>query len=247
MASLFTPQVERFERSFSAFSGANIVATFNGRHIAELQGITYSIAREKGPIFTMGSPDARAFGRGKRGISGSLIFQTFDREALMEELKKTYQNKPSIAKYQTFISNVNSFRAKYLGLDVAERGGELDIASVDDMITRNLNVDSGGIPTDWNDVLTWEEPEYNDQLPPFHISIAFANEEGRRARMEIFGVEILNEGMTMTVDDLSLEKAMTYVARRIKYIRPMDASGRKSQAGLEHAPSAMGTGVGVGY
>lgn len=230
-------QEERIVRTFSAFSGAHIVATFNGRHIAELQGITYAIAREKVPIFTFGSPDPRAFARGKRGISGTLIFQTFDREALIEELKKSYENKPSIARYQTFISNINSFRAKYFGDNgamLAERGSELNVADIDDMITRNLTVDSGGVPVDWSEVIREAEPEYHDQLPPFHISIAFANEEGRRARMEIFGVEILNEGTTMTIDDVGIEKAMTFVARRIKYIRPMDTSGRASELNVEN-------------
>lgn len=65
MASrLGTPEMETYTRTFSSFSGANIVATFNGRHIAELQGITYSITREKGPLYVMGSADPVGFGRG---------------------------------------------------------------------------------------------------------------------------------------------------------------------------------------
>jgi len=44
------PEIETYTRTFSSFSGAHIVATFNGRHIAELQAITYSITREKAPI-----------------------------------------------------------------------------------------------------------------------------------------------------------------------------------------------------
>ena len=58
-------------------------------------------------------------------------------------------------------------------------------------------------------------PEYLDQLLPFNVSILFLNESGSRARMELLGVEILNEGMSMGVDDVQLEKALTFVARRV--------------------------------
>lgn len=235
MATIATPQRETYTRTFSAFSGAHIVATFNGRHIAELQGITYSITREKGPIYTLGSPDPRGFGRGKRGIAGSLIFQTFDREALMEEIKKSYVGTRKMNQYQTFITNISKFRANFLGTD-DYYGDEISTADVSDLLSRELVLNQAGIPVDYDSIVQWTEPEYNDQLLPFHISIAFANEEGRRARMEIFGVEILNEGQTMTVDDISLEKAMTFVARRIKYIRPMALAGRKSSSSLEFDP-----------
>lgn len=226
---------ETYTRTFSSFSGANIVATFNGRHIAELQGITYSITREKGPLYVMGSADPIGFGRGKRGIAGSLIFQTFDREALMEEIKKANDQHKKVNHYQTFIHNMNRFREQFIG-DDAYRGGELTTAEIGDLLAGSLRTDADGIPMDYGDIIGWEEPEYNDQLLPFHISIAFANEEGRRARMDIFGVEILNEGQTMTIDDISLEKAMTFVARKIKYIRPMDMSGKSSQPNRSRLP-----------
>ena len=40
--------------------------------------------------------------------------------------------------------------------------------------------------------------------------------------MEIYGVEILNEGMGLSVDDLTTEKACTFIARNIKEMRNMD-------------------------
>lgn len=39
--------VETYTRTFTSFSGADIVATFNERVIGELQAITYSVTREK--------------------------------------------------------------------------------------------------------------------------------------------------------------------------------------------------------
>lgn len=51
-------------KSYSSFSGSDIVASFNRKVFAELQGITYSISREKVPLYTMGSPEPRSFSRG---------------------------------------------------------------------------------------------------------------------------------------------------------------------------------------
>lgn len=37
----------QYAKSYSSFAGADIVASFNNKVFAELQGITYSISREK--------------------------------------------------------------------------------------------------------------------------------------------------------------------------------------------------------
>lgn len=51
-------------KTYNSFSGTDMVCTFGGRLIGELEGISYSIQREKGPIYTMGSVDPRSFSRG---------------------------------------------------------------------------------------------------------------------------------------------------------------------------------------
>jgi hypothetical protein len=53
-----------------------------------MQAISYSITREKAPIYTMGSADVRAYSRNKRGIAGSLIWINFDRHALLALFKR---------------------------------------------------------------------------------------------------------------------------------------------------------------
>lgn len=42
--------VEDITKTYTSFSGCDIVASFDGAQIGELQGITYSISREKAPI-----------------------------------------------------------------------------------------------------------------------------------------------------------------------------------------------------
>ena len=62
-----------FTKSYNSFSGVDIRAVFGEKVIGTLQGISWSITREKAPIYTMGSEDPRAFARGKRGIAGSMV------------------------------------------------------------------------------------------------------------------------------------------------------------------------------
>lgn len=55
-----------------------------------------------------------------------------------------------------------------------------------------------------------------DMLPPFDIVLSFANEYGQASRMKIFGCNIIDEGGTMSVDDLVTESTYTFMARGIQ-------------------------------
>ena len=59
-----------------------------------------------------------------------------------------------------------------------------------------------------------------DMLPPFDVVITFANEVGSLSKMKLYGVTIVDEGQTMSVDDLLTEQTYTYMARGIQ---PMTA------------------------
>lgn len=55
-----------------------------------------------------------------------------------------------------------------------------------------------------------------DMLPPFDIILTFSNELGLVSKLKIFGVTIVDEGGTMSVDDLITEQTYTYMARGIQ-------------------------------
>lgn len=55
---------ESYKKTYTSYSGCDITASFNGRIMGELAGITYSISREKAPVYTMGSAEVRSFSRG---------------------------------------------------------------------------------------------------------------------------------------------------------------------------------------
>jgi hypothetical protein len=230
--------MEEYTRSFSSFSGADIVATFHGRLIGELQAITYSVVREVAPIYTMGNPDPRSFSRGKRGISGSLIFTQFDRDALMAEMKKVYKGAPPLLKFQQFKGNDPGFGDPAVTA-LRNKTNPYGIATWDDIMT-NLGyqgTNANGFSED--NITDFYVPEYADQLMPFNITITMANEYGQRAGMEIYGVQILQEGSGYSVDDVVSAKAYSFVARKIKGVEPKkslrtDGSSSANVSGGQH-------------
>jgi hypothetical protein len=180
--------VNKYLQTYTTFSGADIVATFGGVEIGALSGITFSVTREQAPIYTMGSPNPRSFSRGKRGIAGSLIFTVFDRPALYQMLETNY-NTPNRQVFYTRAHNT-------LPGDSGHKRGIAEAASTVRDVTDKI-------------------PFYADQIPPFDITITFANEYGQAAVRSIYGVELLNEGSGASMDDIVIEETMTYVAREI--------------------------------
>jgi hypothetical protein len=186
--------VNKYLNTYTTFSGADIVATFGGVEIGALSGITFSVTREKAPIYTMGSPNPRSFSRGKRGIAGSLIFTVFDRPALYTMLDKHYNNTQSSMHYYTRAHNtLPGDGAASAGRGIPGIGSELG----------------------WTKDVVKKVPYYADQIPPFDITITFVNEYGNAAARSIYGVELLNEGSGASMDDIVIEETMTYVAREL--------------------------------
>lgn len=58
-----------------------------------------------------------------------------------------------------------------------------------------------------------------DMLPPFDIVLSFSNEYGMFSNMKIYGITIVDEGGTMSVDDLITESTYTFMARGIQPIK----------------------------
>lgn len=203
---------QEYTKTYTSFSGCDIVASFNGKAIGELQGITYSVSREKAPIYTMGSAEPRSFSRGKRGIAGSLVFTVFNRDALIEEFKdKLNGENLGIQKFRANASHKN-----YLSIE------EWDAQMSGYMGGAESPSDNGELSGKVSDIVGKYAPVYADEILPFDITITMANEYGQRAVLVIYGVELLNEGSGYSIDSVTTEKAYTFVARRVDYLRSLD-------------------------
>jgi hypothetical protein len=197
-----------FQKTHTVHTGTDIFALFNDLPVSTIQGISYSVTRQKAPIYTMGSADLRAIARSKRGIAGSLIFTTFDRHALQEFMAaSTFAAKPGSLES----SSANPLRANdqtaviESNIETSTLGGGVGVGA--NAIDANIsNRAVGGIIA---------RPMYADQLLPFDVTLSSANEYGKGSVMRIIGLEILNEGSGMSIDDTSNEIQMTYLARLI--------------------------------
>jgi hypothetical protein len=63
-----------------------------------------------------------------------------------------------------------------------------------------------------------------DQLPPFNITMVFANEEGFASARRIMGVEFLNDGTVYSVQDLLTERTISWMAADFTPLLPLDMS-----------------------
>ena len=57
-----------------------------------------------------------------------------------------------------------------------------------------------------------------DELPPFDITISFANEYGAVSRLAVYGIRIINEGKTLSMNDIYTENTYQYYATDIEYM-----------------------------
>lgn len=203
---------EQYTKTYTTFGGCDILAAFNGIVIGELQGITYSITREKAPVYTMGSPEPRSFSRGKRGIAGTLVFTVFNRDALLQELTSNKDPKTQITKFvandRTWLSN-NKNTKEFISINDWDSFMS-EIAAPNGTTSNNGN--TGGKVSK---LVQKTRPKYADEILPFDITITFANEYGQMAKVTIYGVELLNEGTGYSIDSVSSERAYTFVARSI--------------------------------
>jgi hypothetical protein len=194
---------DSYVKTYNSFSGVDIKAVFADKVIGTLQAISHSVTREKAPLYCMGSPNPRAFSRGKRGIAGSMIFLVFDRDQLLYAMgdRPYLADKDEARVYQSYNESLFNTQLSITTLDtMSEAQAATTLASTNG----TANFDQQVMPA-----------FYADQIPPFDVSLCGANEYGALMVRKIFGVELLNEGSGCSIDDIVIEQQYTYVAREL--------------------------------
>lgn len=73
-----------------------------------------------------------------------------------------------------------------------------------------------------------ERPLKSDEIPPFDITINFLNEYGQSSQLVIYGVHLISEGQTMSVEDMITESTMEYIAMDVDSMIPDTADNIKN-------------------
>ena len=142
----------------------------------------------------------------KRGIAGTLVFTVFDRDALIDAMQDHIKREKTFHRIGN--DNVNEFSR----ISIDEWDKQMTDAAAQNASTITKNISNAATP------------EYDDEVPPFNITISFANEYGQKAVVVIYAVEILNESTGFSIDNVVSEKACTFVARRVGFMKPVDRS-----------------------
>lgn len=212
-----------YAATYTSFSGCDIVCTFGNVVIGELQAISYSVQREKAPVYTMGSAEPRSFSRGKRGIAGTLVFTVFDRDALIGALQDVIEANNSFQRIggerNMQAMTIDAWDSQMTDLALGQDSSGSGPTSISGAASTNAE----GVTK--NVVNSPAKVHYDDEVPPFDVTISFANEYGQMATLVIYGVEILNEQTTFSIDSVVTEKACTFVARRVEHMKSISKDG----------------------
>lgn len=190
--------------TFHSFSGVDIHAVFDDVEFGEIQMVSYKADREKAPVYVMGSSDPRTIARGKRLITGAVVFVVFEKDSLLEVMRDRTE--------QPYLSNQETANYGEDGLSSAPAGGSNAVGT----LSAGTNTNVVGSNVNGTDLVTQSQARLADQLLPFDITLVGANEYGKTTKMIINGVELMSEAGGVSIDDLVIEKQMSFIARSIK-------------------------------
>lgn len=193
-------------RTYTTFSGVDITALFDDMQVLTLQGIAISITREKVPVYVFGRSRPVSISRGKRGIAGTLQFVLFDRDALSalytNDQEHWYYAHADEVNWLLNLQNAAAYRGETTTIPTPG----LTNPVTGDQISQTGDRDYGVARS------TRTQPEYMDQVWPFDVTLVAQNEYGQGAWSSVIGVEIINEGGGLSMDDLTNEEQATYIA-----------------------------------
>lgn len=190
--------------TFHSFSGVDMHAVFGDVEFGTVQMVSYNINRQKAPVHVMGSSDPRTIARGKRTITGAVVFVVFERDSLLEVMRDRTD--------QPYLSNQESANYNAEGVSIAPAGGSNSIGN----LASGTNTNVVGNNVNGTDLVTRTNARLADQLLPFDITLVGANEYGKTTRMIINDVDLMTEAGGVSIDDFVLEKQMSFLARSIQ-------------------------------
>lgn len=207
-----------------AYGGQNPSAINNKDSVTHdlgaIQTLSISTFRSKKEVRSLGFQHVMGYARGSRTIGGHLVFALLEKHPFNETGSSTHAN--------GVLDNSSGFLNKE-GLDSGQfiaGGQQLDTEEGNQFVAPAPG-DPPAYVHDYSlykkhqydftwDSQRWGETMYVDELPPFDIVITFANEAGNNGIIEIYGVEIQEEGMTLSIEDLFTEVTYSYTARGAK-------------------------------
>ena len=202
--------------SYSSKSGVEIQAVFGDTRFGDLHMIKYATQRDTANVHVMGHVDPVSVAKGKRATTGACVFAIFEKDRLLEAMKGSpvFLSNHEVANYGLVKNQVNGASA-----DIEKRKAAARVGGT-------LRTD-GVVPSSGNDIYGYSifepknfgqevAPLLIDQIPPFDITLVGVSEtNGHASRMVVHGVQFNSDQGGSSVDDLLLERQVTFLARRV--------------------------------
>lgn len=211
---------------YTSKSGVEIQAVFGNEKFGDLHMIKYATQRDTANVHVMGHVDPVSVAKGKRATTGACVFAIFEKDRLLSAMsrdKKVFLTNHELANYGTIgqrdqISNADT-RSK-----ANTAGGTVRVdGTVNSSGTDNMGYSVFAKSNFGSEVA----PMLIDQIPPFDITLVGVSEStGDASRMVIHGVQFNSDQGGSSVDDLILERQVTFLARRVSpWTRLQDLEG----------------------
>lgn len=76
-----------------------------------------------------------------------------------------------------------------------------------------------------------------DHLPPMHVTVLGVNEAGNAVNMNLYGVEFINDGLVLSIQDMITESTINFVAQDMDIMRTLDTRGPLNIPAISRAVS----------
>lgn len=199
---------------YTSKSGVEIQAVFGDTKFGDLHMIKYATQRDTANVHVMGAVDPVSVAKGKRATTGACVFAIFEKDRLLEALstKKVFLTNHELANYGT-INQRDKFANASTRNSANQAGGTVRV----DGTVSSSGTDNMGYSVFAKENFGQEvAPLLIDQIPPFDITLVGVSEStGDASRMVIHGVQFNSDQGGSSVDDLILERQVTFLARRI--------------------------------
>lgn len=200
---------------YTSKSGVEIQAVFGNEKFGDLHMIKYATQRDTANVHVMGSVDPVSVAKGKRATTGACVFAIFEKDRLLEAMSKDHKvflTNHELANYGTLnqrdkLASASTRSSANTAGGTVRVDGTISASSVDNMGYSVFAKSNFGQEV---------APMLIDQIPPFDITLVGVSEStGDASRMVVHGVQFNSDQGGSSVDDLILERQVTFLARRI--------------------------------
>lgn len=222
---------------YTSKAGVEIQAVFNNTKFGDLHMIKYATQRDVANVHVMGRVDAVSVAKGKRATTGACVFAVFEKDRLVEAMSdsKVFLTEHELVNYGggTAIKQASNAQREAARKSGTIRSGALGLTVTGSSVFS---------PSSFGEMVA---PQLLDQVPPFDITLVGISEaSGNVSRMIIHGVQFSSDQGGSSVDDLLLERQVTFLARRISPW--IDVSELSQGSGASNAPVNLPSAVGTG-